>query len=207
MNRKLLMSIAIIILAYAAVGGATMAWFTAQSAPINNVFTAGTVKISAGEKVSDAHRLLMANWNPGDCVDKVFTITNNGTKRIVIRTDAKVSLSGQWYDADGTTLWTPPIIYDDASPAKVVQPVTITVLEKGTNVDEWTLVDDYWYYNGVIDANTGTAKMTLRVCLNGPYLKNDFQGKVFKLTTTFEAIQSSNFAPYSEWGVVLYGTP
>jgi len=204
MNRRTILSLAIIILAFAAIGGATMAWFTAQSAPINNVFTAGTVTISAGETVSDAHRLLMANWNPGDCVDKVFTITNNGTKRVVIRTDATVSLSGQWYDADGITPWTPPIIYDGAEPANKVQPVTITVLEEGTEDNEWTRVGDFWYYNGVIAAEGGTATMTLRVCLEGPYLTNDFQGKVFKLTTTFEAVQASNDAPFDLWGVTLY---
>ena len=47
-DRKILTSILVILVAAAAIGGGILAWFTDQSDPINNEFTAGTVSISAG---------------------------------------------------------------------------------------------------------------------------------------------------------------
>lgn len=51
MKKKAIFSIMIILLAVAAIGGATMAWFT-DTAEVENIFTAGTVKISVMETMT-----------------------------------------------------------------------------------------------------------------------------------------------------------
>jgi hypothetical protein len=98
MKRKVIISALIILVAVAASLGATMAWFTASTAPIENVFEAGTVGISADEKVSwsdadfaDSQATRM-NWNPGDCDWKLFRITNDDSKGIYLR----ASFTGKW---------------------------------------------------------------------------------------------------------------
>jgi len=67
-----------------AVGGATLAWFTATAPVITNEFTAGTVKIATGETVG-AGQVIAANWNPGDYSDFDLDIINTGTKSVYIR--------------------------------------------------------------------------------------------------------------------------
>ncbi len=76
----------IIILALATVGGATMAWFSVTSDPIENAFTAGTLQIEAGGKT----RIL--NWNPGDNSESEFCVENIGSKKSLVR----IGLDGEW---------------------------------------------------------------------------------------------------------------
>ncbi len=95
MNRKLLTSMLIIVMAIAAMAGGTLAWFTAESGPVENVFVAGTVSISADETVAPPASSL-ENWNPGDCDEKEFEIENDGTKGIYLRT----YLTAKWEGVD-----------------------------------------------------------------------------------------------------------
>ena len=184
----------VILLVIAASLGATLAWFTDQSDPIENVFVAGTVDISATEYVYASDALKMANWNPGDCVEKEFTITNDGSKRIVLRTDALATVSGTWYevyegkDDTDNVEWTPPTLVGG------VEPVTITVESA-----DWEKLGDYYYYSGIIPSGE-YVELTIKVCLEGPKLTNEFQGKIFVMENVFQAIQSSNEASDDAWG-------
>jgi len=80
------LSIMIIILALATVGGATMAWFSVASDPLENSFTAGYLQIEAGGKT----RVL--NWNPGDNSESEFCVKNIGSKKSLVR----IGLDGEW---------------------------------------------------------------------------------------------------------------
>ena len=92
MNRiKIALSLVIIITLIAAVGGATMAWFTSSTDPIDNGFTAGTVAIEAGWQSGFA-KLVEGNWNPGDCTDLGLCVVNDGTKAIKLR----AQFDGYW---------------------------------------------------------------------------------------------------------------
>ncbi len=84
MDKRIFTSVLIILMALAAMGGATLAWFTAEVSIDNNVFTAGTVLIEADETVPTTPDFY-DNWNPGDCSEKEFKITNAGTKDIYVR--------------------------------------------------------------------------------------------------------------------------
>ncbi len=81
---KLFISLAVIVMAVALVGGATMAWFTSATDPIENVFTAGTVEIEADYQ-SDFGKLITENWNPGDCDKTEICVINEGSKAVQLR--------------------------------------------------------------------------------------------------------------------------
>jgi predicted ribosomally synthesized peptide with SipW-like signal peptide len=85
-------SIMIIILALALVGGATAAWFTAQASIQENEFVAGTVAISAERGSAHISKIIEDNWNPGDTTDLEICVENEGTKAINLRT----KLTGHW---------------------------------------------------------------------------------------------------------------
>jgi predicted ribosomally synthesized peptide with SipW-like signal peptide len=85
-------SIMIIILALALVGGATAAWFTAQASIQKNEFVAGTVSIDAERGTAHVSKIIEDNWNPGDTTDLEICIENEGTKAINLRT----KLTGHW---------------------------------------------------------------------------------------------------------------
>lgn len=187
MKAKVTISMLVILVVIAASLGATLAWFTDESDPIENVFTAGTVIISAEEEIT-AGSETMDNWNPGDCATKEFTITNSGTKAIRLRG----LITTQWYENTGTdedptwVEWTP----DGTDAVKV----TLNPAEQGwaeNPADSGT-----WYYNESIEGFDGTGdapevKLTLNVCLDGPEADNQYQGKRFILEAKFQAIQAS----------------
>lgn len=103
---KLFISLGVIVMALALVGGATMAWFTSATDPIENVFTAGTVEIEAGYG-GDFGKIITGNWNPGDCDQTEVCITNEGTKAVQIR----AKFDGRWVPGSQRML----IIYKDGN--------------------------------------------------------------------------------------------
>ncbi len=188
MKRKLILSILVIIATVGLITGATYAWFTSETEPIENVFTAGTVLIEADEQVNHEEGLNMDNWNPGDEAEKEFTIVNKGTKGIKLRG----IFEAQWYEMDENTgkwvEWTPE--GDDA--------IEITY-EAG---DKWTQKEgepNIWYYNEDIpgsfteeDESERTVKLKVKVKLDGEKANNQYQGKRFVLRARFQAIQASH---------------
>lgn len=96
MNRKVWTSLLIIGMALAAIAGGTLAWFTASASIDANTFTAGTVKIEAGESWAADYEV--ENWNPGDCEDKEVWVEVTGSKGVYLR--AKI-IDG-WYQYNET---------------------------------------------------------------------------------------------------------
>ena len=192
MNRRVIVSLLIILMSLTAIGGSTLAWFTASTDPIENVFTAGTVAIKADEEVI-TDEVNIENWNPGDCVEKQFTITNTGTKGIKLRG----KLTYAWYQKDSSGNWVPW--------QPTVNPVTVTVVDANSG---WTQGEDgNWYYDERIpgtyegaDEEARTVTLTLKVCLDGAKAGNEFQGKQFRLSVQFQAIQASHSAEDGEEG-------
>ena len=187
MNKNIFISVAMIVVFAALVGGATLAWFTDATAPINNEFTAGTVLIEAEETVIP-EVFMRENWNPGDCAEKEFTITNVGTKSIYLR----AVIIGQWYNSDGSLFEHPGFEGENVR------------WDLNPEDQDWVRIGNNWYYkyriNGTYTGGSEPVTLKLKVCLSGPDTDNYFQGKVFKLITTFEAVQSSNGAYHDAWG-------
>ncbi len=92
---KMFLSLMIIVLAVALVGGATLAWFTDAAQTPTNSFEAGTVEIEAGWQ-EDVGKIITENWNPGDCTDFEVCVENIGSKKIRLR----AQFEGRWVPGD-----------------------------------------------------------------------------------------------------------
>ena len=184
MKKSIWGSLLIIILAAAAITGGTLAWFTSEAVIGDNIFTAGTLKIAAGETFVDDGKV--ENWNPGDCTDKTVTVEVTGTKRAFLR----MQFNDGWYKLVGKD-WKP------WSPEADVIKMKVNGVEFPTA--DWTKIGDWYYYAG---ENAPGSKITVitKVCLDGS-AGNEFQGKQYRLGFTFEAIQVTNEAVNDAWGV------
>lgn len=78
MKKRLIMSLMVIGLVSALVGGATFAWFTDTAVNEGNTFTAGTLKL---DFVDDETTLPfnVTNMKPGQSETKSFTLKNDGS--------------------------------------------------------------------------------------------------------------------------------
>ncbi len=179
MKAKILLSMLIILFVLAASLGATMAWFTDEAVAPENVFTAGTVEISADETfVLNAEK--MGNVNPGDCFVKCFEIENEGTKAIELRLR---NLSGQWnFNNTVDPVYIVPVPGSDW---------VMKYSEEGNGFD-------FYYTGGPIQAGE-TVELCVLVLFDGEEMSNEFQGGTFTLTGGFEAVQASNDAPSELW--------
>ncbi len=103
MDKRIFTSVLIILMALAAMGGATLAWFTSEATIGENVFTAGTIVIDADEDFdSSSYTATHNNWNPGDEDKKQITIDVKGSKNIYLRAkiDEEWTGLGQYADTD-----------------------------------------------------------------------------------------------------------
>ncbi len=230
MKKKIILSTLVILVVVAASLGATFAWFTDQSEPIENVFVAGTVDINAAETAFVTDGFSAINWNPGDCADKKYTITNVGTKSIKLR----AIVTTQWYKWGGTGA---PIAYDPAflpnvkklHPGWVVWNPLAPLPEGGgytVNAAKLTFIgtgwtetpanSGIWIYDlpiaGTFNASNPSSpnepvgvNLDLKVCLDGPLAGNHYQGKAFTVNVTYQAIQASHAGEWN-WDNVDFET-
>jgi len=189
MNKKVMLSVVIILLAVAAVGGATMAWFT-DSETVENQFTAGTLIINAEDGWRGLEGDNWENANPGDCKEKDFTVTNEGSKRMYVR-----------FSFDGA--WVTPL--PNAPDGFVPDDDLVEIKPAEGDLDNWTYLDGYWYYNGLLESEE-EINFTFLVCLDGPDTGNEYQGASYDIEFEFEAIQVTNEAVNDVWGVYWDGS-
>ncbi len=189
MKFGILKSIIIIIFTASMLVMATMAWFS-NSAFINNRFSAGTVTITAEETVVPPPHI-MSNWNPGDCTEKEFTVINTGSKSVYLRG----IITGRWYNPDDTPFYPDPDL----------DVVSWDFCDESMS-ELWFRQGDTWYYKNPLPGTYSGATqeerqavLCIMVCLSGPLTDNQYQGKTFKLTAEFQAVQSSNEAVDQAW--------
>jgi len=93
MNKKgIFLSVMVIVFVIAVSMAGTLAWFGASADAPENVFTAGTVEITAEEtQIINSEKMDIVN--PGDCFVKCFEIENTGSKAIQLRL---VDFFGEW---------------------------------------------------------------------------------------------------------------
>ncbi len=233
-KNKILFSTLIILVVMAASLGATFAWFTDQSEEIENVFTAGTVSLNAGEEW--AYGTGLENWNPGDCTDKEIYLEYTGSKKAFLR----MQIEEIWVDTEdenGDGTW-----YDRSVPNvdwKINKGTEADPDWQDWNVDgKWFYHDadpsdgegGWWYYDGDYDgvdaelythtiggesfkAVSGLAEgetpdtitIIAQVCLNGPLTGNTYQGAKYTLEVVFQAIQASHSEDW-QWENVNFET-
>ena len=200
MKTKIALSMLVILFVIALSLGATMAWFTAETSIEENIFTAGTLMIEAGESWEEGHEV--ENWNPGDCEDKEVTVEVTGSKSAYIR----MQFDDGWYEYnEETEEW------ENWNHSGDVDPIKITVDGEDFPTADWVEDGEWYYYVGGDSegylASGATITVISQVCLDGPTADNEFQGKQYRLGFKFEAIQTTNYAAYYEWGVDIYGEP
>lgn len=166
------------LVALLAVG--TWAWFTAQTDPVTNTFTAGTVKIKLHDEFAEGG---ITNWNPGDCTSKVVYVENTGTKCAYVR----VKLTPEWSNGEEE------LDTDNVS---------------WTIGEGWILIDGWYYYKESLkgtaqltegEGNAITTNLISEVCLDGPGTSNNYQGVTFTLKVEAEAVQCTNGAAGEVW--------
>ncbi|HHW40037.1 MAG TPA: hypothetical protein GXX19_02610 [Syntrophomonadaceae bacterium] len=121
MKKKIAMSLIIIGLVSALIGGATFAIFTSTATNADNTFAAGTVKIAAGDVVQTS-ALTVSNLAPGDVYSGKFTVSNTGS--LELRFDTTANASGA--------------LFSGANPAVItIDPAFVSdvVLAPGASVD------------------------------------------------------------------------
>ena len=214
MKSRMLMSMLVIALAAALIGGATMAWFTAKTDAVENTFTAGTVMISADETVY-SDDLDMGKVNPGDCFVKCFTVTNDGNKAIELRLEDvgfEIKIDWDWLGDNFEALCFTED-YDDIDQLKGAYeagefeiPVFIAPCPDSGWAMEYVKEDDEivgfeFYYTGGPIAPDETVKLCLVTVFDGEMMGNLWQAADFnQVNGMFQAIQASNDAPDAVWG-------
>ena len=207
MKRKIWFSFLLIALSAAMIGGATMAWFTAEADAPAATFKTGTVKVRAdkGEEfIATPAEKYFDNVNPGDCATVTWNIVNTGTKAIELR----VLLEKAW-------LGNVDLPEDNVHYAP--RPDSGWVMYKADKLDEngdpvigydGKKEKEIWLYyvNGPVPGTYGgtseaerTVSLPVVVAFDGAATGNEYQNKRFSLTGTVYAIQASNGAPAAEW--------
>jgi predicted ribosomally synthesized peptide with SipW-like signal peptide len=181
MKKRNLMLGSAIMLAVLLVAGGTLAWFTDTVDPVINSFTAGTVDIELHDVVYNEQEELVpfeaiTNVNPGDTEEKIVYVENVGSKRAFVRVKLTPEFVGM----------------EEADYELVDYPI----------LNGWILHTDGWYYYPYeVAAGASTPNIIEEVIFAGANMGNEYQGVEFTLTVEAEAIQVTNGAALSEWGV------
>lgn len=218
-RNRILISLMIIAMTAALIGGGTMAWFTAK-AELGNEFTAGTVMIEADEEATDTEG--WDNVNPGDCFEKDINIENTGTKGIHLRLMLEEEWDFDWEyirdnwealcftekDEEGWNENWDEDSWEDEDFRDYVRGLENPVDLTDIDLEGWTYNDEdgYYYYDGSVDSGASIG-VAFNVCFDGPTMNNFYQAADYTLNVRIEAIQTTNYAPYHEWEVDTFGVP
>lgn len=153
-------------------------WYTIDDEGMKSCIGKGS------ESFNDLASGYISVWNPGDCSKIKYFVRNVGTKNAYVR----VNLDSFWEDFDN---WEEIPAYTDV--------VTIEACDD----TPWVKVGNYFYYTGnnsILEPGE-TAELCVKVCLDGPKTTNEYQGKTFVITGTFDAIQTTNDAinEHADW--------
>lgn len=161
--RKTILAVAAITICAALVGFGSLAYFTASDRASNTIST-GSIDIelietdAEGAPFIDPERVM-----PGDVIDKVVTIRNNGSSAAWIR--CKV-------DIDCGELSSEHIQLD-------------------INTEHWTYSDGYYYYTQPVEPGAVTSPLFTCVTLSAD-MGNEFQNASFSVNISANAVQTAN---------------
>ncbi|MGI6363833.1 MAG: TasA family protein [Bacillota bacterium] len=178
MKKNVVVSMLIIALAAALLGGATFAWFT-DSKQVSATFTTGTIIL--GEDI--ATPLSISNMAPNDTTEWEITIANEGTLDLYYR----LGFSG------------------NGNLAKVLH-VTIdgedNVIIDGEDTLQEIIDSLAIFSTSTMRINAGAENHTLTITFHLPAeTGNDYQNSTFEGCLTVEATQAKNQqAGYINWG-------
>jgi len=200
MKSRMLVSMLVIALAAAVIGGATMAWFTDEAEVSDVTFTAGTVDIEIVEQGGGD-----LNVNPGDCHEVFAEITNIGSKKVVLKLDDITGVFKYATQAGAIPGGAPDMSLIDITVIGENASDWVIVFKGEEGADVHNLSNYVIYYVGEPIVPENGVTLELKVCFDGPGMDNKYQGATLELNGTFYAVQASNGAPNDQWDVDLYG--
>lgn len=99
-------TIYLLIIMIAFFGGNTISYFTADSGGLLNLFTAGTVSVSAGD--GEGHLVIKGggenSWSPGECKELELSVKNIGSKRAYARARFEALWKASYHGNTATAL-------------------------------------------------------------------------------------------------------
>ena len=196
LQRKMLMSIASVLVLVALIAGATMAWFT-DSETVAATFTAGTVDVGINEPTD------IDIVNPGDIInfgaeedseylyedgqgsyDRVLQITYEGSKAAYVRVlvDAKWAedLSSENLSLEGVEE-SPWVLQDEMVDGKYVFLLDGILNGSGEDFGDYDLAE--------------VQNVLFIVTIDGAGTGNDYQGVALDMEFEVQAVQAANVDP------------
>ena len=196
LQRKMLMSIASVLVLVALIAGATMAWFT-DSETVAATFTAGTVDVGINEPTD------IDIVNPGDIInfgaeedseylyedgqgsyDRVLQITYEGSKAAYVRVlvDAKWAedLSSENLSLEGVEE-SPWVLQDEMVDGKYVFLLDGILNGSGEDFGDYDLAE--------------VQNVPFIVTIDGAGTGNDYQGVALDMEFEVQAVQAANVDP------------
>jgi predicted ribosomally synthesized peptide with SipW-like signal peptide len=205
MKSRMLISMLVIALAAAVIGGATMAWFTDSDESTPVTFTAGTLLIDLTEPqlTQEFAEKDMGILNPGDTWEYEFEVKNVGTKSFnwgiyacwrdivgqqnnALGEDQIALLKSKGYGTKGLSdviRWEVFAVYGYGGKAQR--------LAEGLLPDVCPVAT---YMNAPLAANSAPVKFRIRASLPKD-TSNDYQGSTMKFAIGVMAWQTTNDAP------------
>lgn len=186
MKKRVVLVLLAIVVSVSMLAVGTMAWFTGNADAGEAVFEAGTVVIGT-EGAFVIENKSLQNVNPGDCYVIEWSIKNEGTKRIQLRT----KLEYKWVNHlnKRNVYFIPAPINDEYE-------------------HDWVLYQEaankpvYAYLRGLPNGLYPDEEVKLRlvVYFDGELTNNKYQDEDFVFGGIVEAVQASNGAPSAMWG-------
>ncbi|NLK00851.1 MAG: hypothetical protein GX318_06400, partial [Clostridia bacterium] len=195
MKSRMLISMLVIALAAAVIGGATMAWFTAEAQiDEGNVatFTAGTLAVDVdGEPTyTPMPDRKIDNVNPGDCATVCWDIVNEGSKSAELRVKINAGWVGEKLNGENPVAFFAP---------KPDSGWVMYEVEEGDDVGIWL-----YYTGGPVAGTYGdndpvVVPLCLVVGFDGPTMGNEYKGAKYNIGGEVQAVQATNGAPAAVW--------
>jgi predicted ribosomally synthesized peptide with SipW-like signal peptide len=207
MKSRMLVSLLVIALAAAVIGGATMAWFTDSDVSDEVTFSAGTLLIAIDDlNLEGEEGLKINNMNPGDVKNGSFVVVNEGTKNLQFMGYlCWQDIIGQLNTALGEDMMT-RLLEEGYGDKELSDVLNFKISVKGANWDYFNLGEGV-FYNGTLPKDQKPLKFGLaelapsesltydvEVTLPGE-AGNDYQGSKINLVFGVIAGQTTNNAP------------
>lgn len=189
MKKNIMILIATTLVFAITVIGATLAFFTDEG-EVTNTFVTGDVAITLHDLLGEEDFPVeegIENITPGDEFDKNVFVSSQGS----IDTYVRVQLIPSWDP-------------EEVEEGQDLIPLDINLVELDLDLDNWILIDDWYYYMEVLEEDEETSKL-LDGLVFSTDIDNNYANASFSIEVIAEGIQATNDAAETQWGVDTSG--
>lgn len=166
--RRKIMAVCVILCCLAIIAAGSLAYFTAEETAYN-VITTGSVEMKLVEQKKDGSPFEdVLGVMPGESVDKIVFIRNDGTAAFFVRIalENTVTVDGRELDFD-------------------------KYISMDLNDEDWTYQNGYYYYNRALKPGEKTVPLFTKVSF-ADKMDNHYQNARVEIDVTAQAVQSAN---------------